>query len=95
MQYTVMLTKPPDAPWRAIVPALPNYVAEAATREEALAQIKTRLAEAQQYVEYVQIEVPNESLGNGTAPETWPGFGAFPNDPNWGAFFEDLDRQRQ
>ncbi len=100
MQYTELLSKQPDAPWRALVPVLPDCVAEAATREEALARIKEHIAQIHQNFEIVQVEVP---LLNGnqsgqperTFEETWPYFGAFKGDPNWGAYFEDLDRQRQ
>jgi hypothetical protein len=100
MQYTVMLTKQSDASWRAVVPVLPECVAEAATREEALARIKERIAQAQQRVEFVQVEVPggfalNGNQSAGTFEETWPYFGAFKGDPNWGAFFEELDTLRQ
>ena len=99
MQYTVMLTKDADAHWRAVVPALPEYVAEAATREAALAQLSERLAQAQPQIEFVQVVVPDATT-NGQASVTattdpWPYFGAYAGDPNWGAFFEELDRQRQ
>lgn len=99
MQYTVMLTKQTETQWRAVAPALPGCVVEAATREAALAQIKERLAQTQLHVEFVQVEVPDAPVRNGqpmeqTPNETWPYFGAFAGDPNWGAFFEELDRQR-
>jgi len=99
MQYTVMLTKEANAHWRAVVPALPEYVVKAATREAALAQLSARLAQAQPQIEFVQVVVP-DSTPNGQASVTataapWPYFGAYAGDPHWGAFFEELDRQRQ
>ncbi len=100
MQYTVMLTKQTETHWRAVVPALPECVTEAATRDAALAQIKERIAQTRPQVEFVQVEVPDAPAHNGLSTEqplteTWPYFGAFAGDPNWGAFFEELDRQRQ
>ena len=100
MQYTVMLTKQAETQWRATVPVLPGCVVEAATREAALAQIKERLAQTQPHIEFVQVEVPDAPARNGQSieqppTETWPYFGAFARDPYWGAFFEELDRQRQ
>ncbi len=100
MQYTVMLTKQAETQWRAVVPALPECVVEAATREAALAQIKECIVQTQSHVEFVQVEVPDTLARNGQTTEhalteTWPYFGAFAGDPHWGAFFEELDRQRQ
>ena len=99
MQFTVVITRQPDAPWRAAVAGLPDCTVEAATREEALERIKARLAELPHYVEVVQIDVPPGPSLNGGPPEKsfqekWPGFGAFKDDPSWGEFFEELDRQR-
>ncbi|NOT60627.1 MAG: hypothetical protein HOP19_10440 [Acidobacteria bacterium] len=103
MQYTVMLTKDAEAHWRAAVPALPEYVVEAATREAALAQLSERLAQTQPQIEFVQVVVPDATKDvatNGQASTTkttdpWPYFGAYAGDANWGEFFEELDRQRQ
>ena len=96
MQYTVMLTKDAEAHWRAVVPALPEYVVEAATREAALAQLSERLAQTQPQIEFVQVVVP-DAMANGqaSAADPWPYFGAYAGDANWGEFFEELDRQRQ
>jgi hypothetical protein len=99
MQYTVMLTRDAETHWRAVVPALPEYVAEAATREAALAQLSERLMQAQPQIEFVQVVVPDAKT-NGQASVTktadpWPYFGAYAGDANWGEFFEELDRKRQ
>ncbi len=99
MQFTAILTKQPNAPWRASIPFLPGCEAEGTTREEALAAIKEHLAVATQHIELVQIEAPQGISHNGECSEksfaeTWPGFGAYPDDPNWGEFFAELERQR-
>ncbi|MEK7829750.1 MAG: hypothetical protein AAB401_01615 [Acidobacteriota bacterium] len=48
---------------------------------------------------YCTAEAPTNGLQNGHAKksvaEEWPGFGSHPNDPDWGDFFDELDRQRQ
>ena len=102
MQYTVMLTKDAEAHWRAVVPALPEYVVEAPTREAALAQLSERLAQTQPQIEFVQVVVPDatkDAATNGQASvaktaDPWPYFGAYAGDANWGEFFAELDRQR-
>jgi len=96
MQYTVLLSKQPDAPWRAVVPALPDCVAEAATREEALARIKEHIAQAHEHFEIVQVEVPllnGNQLGQ-TFEERYPYYGAFKDDPTWGELFDEIERRR-
>ncbi len=99
MQYTVLISETTGGQWQAIVPVLPGCTAEAATREEALALIKEKLIAAASNFEVVQIEVPASVSQNGqpkkSSEEEWPGFGAFKDDPNWGDFFTELDRQRQ
>ncbi len=99
MQYTVVLNEEPGGQWRAIVPLVPSCAAEAPTRNEALEQIKAKLIAAAPSFEIVQIEVPTNGAQNGQlkagVEERWPGFGMFKDDPNWGEFFDELDRQRQ
>lgn len=99
MQYTVLLSKQPDAPWRALVPALPDCVAEAATREEVLARIKERIIQVHKDFEIVQIEVPllnGHQLGQPerTFEERYPYYGAFKDDPTWGELFDEIERRR-
>ena len=104
MQYDVIITKKPDAPWRAVVREMPECTVEAATREEALARIKESIAESLQqgYWEVVPVEVSLETDNNGdsllpdskTFAEKWPYFGAFRDDPTWGEMFDEIERQR-
>ena len=98
MQYTVLLSKQPDALWRAVVPVL-HCVTEAATREEVLARIKENIAQVHKNFEVVQVEVPllncnQPEQSERTFEETWPYFGAFKGDPNWGEFFDEIERRR-
>ncbi len=98
MQYTVVISEKPGGQWQAIVPVLPNCTAEAPTREEVLARIKNNLMAAAANLEVVQMEIPENGSQNGQAKlsaSQWPGFGSHPNDPDWGDFFDELDRQRQ
>lgn len=99
MQYTVAISEKPGGQWQAIVTDLPYCTAEAPTREEVLERIKTNLNAAASTVEFLQIEAPTNGSQNGhvkkSVQQDWPGFGSHPNDPDWGNFFEELDRQRQ
>lgn len=99
MQYTVFISQTPTGQWQATVPVLPNFTAEAPTRDAVLEQIKNNLTTASpNSFEAVQIEVPMNGLSNELLngdQKDWPGFGSHPNDPDWGNFFEELDRQRQ
>ncbi|HRJ40724.1 MAG TPA: hypothetical protein PL105_02535 [Caldilineaceae bacterium] len=56
MEYTTLLTHQPGSPWRAVVPGLPDCVAEAPTRAEVLTRIRARIAEQASYTEVLQIE---------------------------------------
>ncbi len=98
MEYTVVITKEPGAPWRAVVPVLPECEAEAETRDEVLTQIKERLTTTLRHTEVVRIEVPSASEANGSSGHTtsaeWPDFGIFRNDPTLGAMFDEIERQR-
>ncbi len=102
MQYTVLLSKQPDAPWRAVVPALPDCVAEAATREEALVRIKEDIIRVHENFEIVQVEVPIGPLLNGnqqgqpekTFEERYPYYSAFKDDPTLGELFDEIERRR-
>ena len=68
MEYTALLTHQPGSPWRAVVPALPDCVAEAPTRAEVLAKIQARIEETISHTEMLQIEVPTRSKNaNGSA----------------------------
>ena len=101
MEYTVILTKKPNAPWQAVVPALPSCAAEAATREEVLAQIQDELT--QSLIEVVKLEVPlNGAAGqaplNGavhlTFEQEWPDYAKFKDDPTWDTIFDEIERER-
>lgn len=99
MQYTVVISEKPGGQWQATVPVLPNCTAEASTREAVLEQIRNNLAIAAPKFEVLQIEIPVNGSSNDSLKKSdhqdWPGFGSHPNDPDWGAFFEELDQQRQ
>ncbi len=98
MHYTVFISRTESGQWQATVPVLPNCTAEAPTREAVLERIKTTLAATPSF-EALQIEAPSNGSQNGqikkSAQQDWPGFGSHPNDPDWGDFFQELDRQRQ
>lgn len=103
MEYTVVITKDPNAPWRAVVPAIANCEAEAETREEVLEQIKEAIAlMPHRHIEVVKIEMPeaenlyrqNGHLGEAEGNPLLQWAGAFRNDPTWDAMFDEIERQR-
>lgn len=104
MEYTIVITKEPESPWRAFVPLFPGCRAEAETRDEALAQIKEQIT--QRHFEVVRVEVPDSGdvgapngnvpgnvvrLGSGSIKDF---IGIFQDDPSWGAMFDEIERRR-
>jgi predicted RNase H-like HicB family nuclease len=95
MEYTVVITKEPDARWRAVASELPECAVEAPTRDEALARIKERIAEASQHIEVLKIEVPDSPNGNGAPRDSIKSLmGLFKDDPTWGEMFDEIERRR-
>ena len=99
MEYTVILTRQPGAPWRAAVPILPDCAVEAPTREQALEKIRERITVVTSHSEVLRLRVPAAPKTTGEqlseASQTpWQWFGAFQNDPTWGLLFDEIERQR-
>jgi len=99
MQYTVFVMQKPDTVWQAVVPALPNCVAEAPTRGEALNQIQQRIAEVASHIEVLRVQGPEPANpSNGSvqpSPQTpWDWFGKFKDDTAWGLLFDDIEQVR-
>ncbi len=99
MEYTVILTRQPGAPWRAAVPILPNCAVEASTRTDALEKIRERIIVVINHSEILRLHVPAvPQLIGEPPPETsetpWRWFGAFESDPTWGLLFDEIERQR-
>ena len=96
MQYDVIITKKPDAPWHATIPARPGYVAEGPTREDALARLAAQF-DAGTYTEVTRIEIPDAAPNNGAEPEPsgiMKYFGAFRDDPYLDELFDDIEKRR-
>ena len=93
MRYTVVLTEESDGNIHALVPGLPQCIAYAASRFEAINAIRKTVSEFVSRSEFVQIDVIAEpkSLLHDTP---WEWFGAFGDDPTWGELFEDIECQR-
>lgn len=100
MEYTVILTKKPNSLWHGVVPSLPSCVAEAATREEVIAQIRDELTLAQ--IEVVRIEVPGPTQASeiNSLPERKGAgsplafAGIFRDDPTLDEMFDEIERRR-
>jgi predicted RNase H-like HicB family nuclease len=98
MEYTVIITRQPGMRWRATVPALPECVAEAATRDEVLVNIQEQIKTFISQSEVVRLQVPIVTTPEATAAEAvstpWHWSGVFQDDPTWGDLFDELERQR-
>ncbi|MDX2039893.1 MAG: hypothetical protein SF097_01535 [Acidobacteriota bacterium] len=103
MEYAVVITKEPTSHWQAMVQGWPDCIAEAETREQAIAAVKARLAERLRHTEVIHIEAPAPTLSAqnsyGTAEyttfeEEWPDFGVFRDDPTLDELFDEIERRR-
>ena len=108
MQYTTVLTHQPGQPWRAVVPALPDCVAEAPTRAEVIEKITECVQDTIQYTEILQLQVQvaprngdAESTINQAAESTQELtavpldlMGIFQDDPQWGQIFDEIEQRR-
>ncbi|MEZ4729662.1 MAG: hypothetical protein R3E79_21235 [Caldilineaceae bacterium] len=108
MQYTTVLTHQPGQPWRAVVPALPDCVAEAPTRAEVIEKITECVQDTIQYTEILQLQVQatprngNDDSKIDHADESSPELttvpldlmGIFQDDPQWGQIFDEIEQRR-
>jgi len=99
MEYTVVLTRRPGAPWQAAVPFLPNCTVEAPTRTEVLEKIRERIIVVTSCSEVLRLRVPIAPQATDEQPPEaslipWQWFGAFRDDPTWGLLFDEIERQR-
>jgi predicted RNase H-like HicB family nuclease len=85
MNYTTLLTQKNGTSWRAVVPGLPECVAEAPTREEVLAKIQECIIEVVSHSEVIILQA---------SQTPWAWFGAFADDPMWGQIFDEIERER-
>lgn len=95
MRYTVIITRDIYGNVFATAPGLPDCHVQAKTRQEVLHKIRATVADVISRSEIVQLEVPVEPK-SGEVQQTppWEFFGAHPDNPAWGKFFEDLEQQR-
>ncbi len=93
MRYTVVLTEESDGNIHALVPGLPQCIAYAASRFEALNAIRKAVSEFVSRSEFVQIDVSAEPKSQ-LRDTPWEWFGAFKEDSSWGELFDDIERQR-
>jgi len=94
MKYTVILTTKPTGRIHVSVPALPDCTVEAESRDEALHLAREAIAQIVSRSEITQVEVPQPSSGVPGADVPWQWFGAFQEDANWDALFDDIERRR-
>jgi predicted RNase H-like HicB family nuclease len=103
MEFTVVITKEPDKPWRAAAPGFTEIEVEAETRDQVIERIKERLVESLHHREIVRVEVPvelelayslTESHNNKVYSGIPEGFGSFRNNPILDEMFDEIERRR-
>ncbi len=99
MTYSVLLRNNPKGGYLATALAWPNFEIEAPTREEALTQMRTTIANLLSKGEIVELEIPT---GQSILPSTrkYPSaytatFGMFRDDPTFSEFVEEKKLQQQ
>lgn len=93
MTYSVLLRNNPKGGYLATALAWPNFEIEAPTREEALAQMRTTIANLLSKGEIVELEIPmGQAMRSSTYTET---FGMFRDDPTFSEFVEEKKLQQQ
>jgi hypothetical protein len=89
VQHWILVRPEPPGRFTAQALGLPELCATAATRDEAIQQVRTRLGEWLASGQLVAVEVPGE-----TPLLKWFGH-TDPNDPNEQAYLEELARLRR
>jgi predicted RNase H-like HicB family nuclease len=96
MKYALILTEKPGGGIRVSVPALPDCIVDAETRDEALHLAREAIAQVISRSEIVHVDVPQQpksaTLG-GEIPWEW--FGAAKEDVTWDALFEEIEERRE
>lgn len=95
MKYTVILTEDNKGNIYAQVPGIPDISAKAKTKNEAINLIRNAITKVISKSEIIQIDVPSVPKSGSLLDETpWELFGAFKYTPEWGAFFDEIESQR-
>jgi hypothetical protein len=95
VQYTIVITKERNMPWRAVATELPQCVVEAPTRDEAIAEIKNRILKDAPHVEVLKLELPDSLNGNSHDEDSIRSrMGIFKDDPTLDEMFDEIERRR-
>ena len=95
MKYTVIITEDKHGNVFAMAPGLPDCHVQAKTRKEVIRKIREVITEIISRSEVIQLEVSAEPKSGVLHHETpWEFFGAYQNEPAWGAFFDEVERRR-
>ena len=90
MYYHVFVGSRPDQSYLATVLGWPECVGVGSTKEEAVANVRTAIADRLAHGEIVRIQVGALSAG-----DPWERLiGQFADDPHWNDFQEELHRIR-
>ncbi|KHD05376.1 hypothetical protein PN36_11930 [Candidatus Thiomargarita nelsonii] len=95
MKYTIFITQENQGKFHAMAQNLPNCHAYAQTRHEALKAIRETITQVVNRIEMIQLDIPTQPKVGQLLDETpWQWFGAFKEDPTWGALFDEIELKR-
>ncbi len=95
MDVTVLLHPERRGQFVATVPALPGCRGEGRSREQALANVRTAIAEMMAQVEVVRISVGESGQEPVVEPDPWTGLiGQFSDDPAFDPLMRDVYDER-
>ena len=95
MKYTVILTTKPTGGIHVSIPALPDCTVEADSRDEALHLAREAIVQIVNRSEITQVDVPQPPSAVPGDDVPWQWFGAFQQDANWDALFDDIEQRRE
>ncbi len=96
VKYTILLTEKPDGGIHVSVPALPDCIVEADTRDNAIRLAREAIAAIMSRSEVVQVDVPQPPKAPPTRDEMpWEWFGAAKDDATWEPLFDEIERNRE
>lgn len=95
MKFTVVLTEDQQGNVFATAPGLPDCSVKAANRQDVLRRMRQTIAAIISQSEILQLDVAVEPKTSGKQHETpWEFFGAYPDHPGWGQFFDEIEQAR-
>ena len=96
MKFTIIVTEDRKGNFFAAAPGLPDCHVQAATRHDAIRQMRMAIRDIIDRSEILQVDVPVGPQTENVMQQTpWDVFGVYRNDPAWGEFFDHIEQERE